>query len=233
MSLSDDIKAEVKRIFAASWDERQGQVVPEPKDLKLDNDAVKFDRATVLYADLAGSTNLVDGKQWWFAAEVYRTYLYAAAKIIRDQGGVITAYDGDRVMGIFVGDSQATPAARCALKISAAVSNIINPALSAKYPDANYTVKHVIGIDSSSIRAARIGVRGGNDLVWVGQAANHAAKLANLSGDKAVWITEAVFNRLHGDAKFGGANKDLMWAKYTWNAFGNKTIYGSNWTWAV
>jgi hypothetical protein len=52
-------------------------------------------------------------------------------------------------------------------------------------------------------------------------------------GDRVMGrITEAVFNRLHGDAKFGGANKELMWAKYTWNEFG-KTIYGSNWTWKV
>src|SRR3546814_2536981 len=30
-----------------------------------------------------------------------------AATIVRNEGGVITSYDGDRVMGVFVGESQA------------------------------------------------------------------------------------------------------------------------------
>jgi uridylate cyclase len=233
MALQDELKAEVKRIFATNWDERDGRVVPDPEDLSLDNEAVKFDRATVLYADLAGSTALVDTEAWHFAAEVYRTYLYCAAKIIRAEGGGITAYDGDRVMAVFIGDSQSTPAARCALKINYAVNNIINPALKTQYPSSDYQVKHVIGIDTSQLRAARIGVRGGNDLVWVGRTANYAAKLANLDSNKKTWITEAVFNHLHDSAKFGGQNKTLMWEKYNWNQMGGQTIYGSNWTWTI
>lgn len=231
MALADDIKAEVKRIFESAWTERDGQVVPEPANVKLDNEAVKFDRATVLYADLDGSTNLVDEKKWWFAAEVYRTYLYAAAKVIRSEDGVITAYDGDRVMAVFIGDHQSTQAARCALKINSVLKEIVNPALVAKYPSANFTVKHVIGIDTSPIRAARIGVRGGNDLVWVGRAANYAAKLANLSGKHPIWITKDVFNRLNDAAKY--TNSKLMWTEYKWNAFGDKPVYGSSWTWKI
>jgi class 3 adenylate cyclase len=179
MALEEELKAEVRRIFATNWDERDGRVVPEPEDVSLDNEAVNFERATVLYADLRGSTSLVNANHWWFAAEVYRTYLYCAAKVIRDEGGEITAYDGDRVMGLFIGDMQSTSAARCALKINYAVESIINPALEAQYTSSSYQVQHVIGIDTSPIRAARIGVRGGNDLVWVGRAANYAAKLAN------------------------------------------------------
>jgi class 3 adenylate cyclase len=133
MALIDDLNAEVKRIFATRWDERNGRVVPDQEDVSLDNEAVKFDRATVLYADLAASTILVDTKKWTFAAEVYRTYLYCAAKVIRTEGGVITAYDGDRVMAVFIGDAQSTPAARCALKINYAVDKVINPALKAQY----------------------------------------------------------------------------------------------------
>jgi class 3 adenylate cyclase len=233
MTLADEIKAEVRRIFATNWQGRDGRVVPAPENLSLDNEAVKFDRATVLYADLSQSTALVDLMQWTFAAEVYRTYLYCAAKIIRDEGGVITAYDGDRVMAVFIGDSQTTPAARCALKINYAVDKIINPALSAQYPSTDYKVAHVIGIDTSEIRVARIGVRGGNDLVWIGRAANHAAKLASLGSGMVTWITEAAFERLNDPLKFGGVNKTLMWDKYTWNAMGNQTIYGSNWTWSI
>jgi class 3 adenylate cyclase len=233
MALIDDLKDGVGGIFAESWQHRGGRVVPDPEDLALGNEAVEFDRATVLYADLVGSTDLVDTKKWHFSAEVYKTYLYCAAKLIREEGGAVTAYDGDRVMGVFIGEMQSTPAARCALKINYAVQQIINPALKAQYPNSTYTVKQRVGIDTSPIRTARTGVRGGNDLVWIGRAANHAAKLAALSGDKSTWITEDVFKQLNKVAKYGGVNDTLMWDKYTWNAMGNQTIYGSDWWWTI
>ena len=114
MSLSDTLRSEVKAIFKAQWQKRTGRLVPEPEDLALGNEAVEFDRASILYADLSGSTALVQGQSWTEAAEIYKAYLLCAAKLIRDAGGAITSYDGDRVMGIFIGNSQSTTAVRCA-----------------------------------------------------------------------------------------------------------------------
>ncbi len=233
MSLADDLKTEVKRIFRDKWETRDGEVVPDPEDLSLTNEAVHFDRATVLYADLSGSTSLVDKHKWGFAAEIYRSYLFCAAKIIREEGGTITAYDGDRVMGVFVGANQTTPAARCALKINWAVQNVVNVALKEQYPNSDYKVRQVVGIDTSEIRAARTGVRGDNDLVWVGRAANYAAKLTELNADYPTWITSAAFNRLDEVAKLGGSNKELMWKKWTWTGHDGSEIYSSTWTWKV
>jgi class 3 adenylate cyclase len=140
MALSDDLTTEVKRIFRDAWDERDGQVVPETDDVGLGNDAVVFERATVLYADLSASTSLVQSNSWQFAAEIYRTYLYCAAKLIRSMDGTITAYDGDRIMGVFIGGSQSTNAVKCALKINYAVEKIITPALEAQYPNSDYSL---------------------------------------------------------------------------------------------
>lgn len=61
MGLKEDLEAEVKKIFKEQWTTRDGNVVPEYKDLQLGNDAVKLE-GTVLYADLSGSTNMVDNK---------------------------------------------------------------------------------------------------------------------------------------------------------------------------
>ena len=97
--------------------------------MKLGNDAVKLD-ATVLYADLADSTGLVKDFTWWFAAEVYKAYLICSCHIIRQNGGVITAFDGDRVMAVYIGDGRDAAAARTGLQINYAVSNIINPKIS-------------------------------------------------------------------------------------------------------
>ena len=88
---------------------------------------------TVLYADLADSTDLVDRYKKPFAAEIYKTFLHCAAKIIRDQGGVITAYDGDRIMAVYIGNTKNTSAVKTAMKIKWAVDEIITPAKRSQY----------------------------------------------------------------------------------------------------
>src|SRR5262245_52750779 len=128
MAFADDLRKKVKEIFAAQWKTRDGNVVPEAEDVGLGNDAVKLE-GTVLYADLADSTAMVDKETASFAAEVYKTYLHCASKVIENEGGVITAFDGDRVMAVFIDDYKNTSAARCALKINYAVQDIINPAI--------------------------------------------------------------------------------------------------------
>jgi len=226
MSLSDDLKQEVATIFREPWSTRDGRKVPEPEDLKLGNDAVELD-ATVLYADLAASTGLVDGFLRPFAAEIYKSYLHTAAKIIRCEDGIITAYDGDRIMATFIGNIKNTSAARAALKINYAVKKIINPAIEAQYENATYLLKQTVGIDTSPLFVAKTGIRGSNDLVWVGRAANYAAKLCDLSPDYPTWITDSVYKKLCKSIK--SIDGKSVWEARTWKAMSGQTIYRSKW----
>src|SRR2546423_14938 len=220
MSFKTDLESEVKEIFESQWTVREGEVVPDPEDLQLGNDAVKL-HATVLYADMADSTDLVDRHKHHFAAEVYKTYLRCAAKIIKNEQGTITAYDGDRVMAVFLGTAKNTSAVRSAMKINYVVHKIINPLLKNQYPNATYQLKHVIGVDTSELFVARIGVRNDNDLVWVGRAANYAAKLCSLNGKHATFITGTVFNAMNKEVKYGGKDNSLMWEERMWTARNN------------
>lgn len=72
MALVDDLKSEVGQIFRSIWDTQKGQLIPEPEALRLDNHSKEFDSATVLYADLDGSTSMVDSMSWSVAAEIYK-----------------------------------------------------------------------------------------------------------------------------------------------------------------
>jgi class 3 adenylate cyclase len=75
-------------------------------------------------------------------------------------------------------------------------------------------------------------VRGGNDIVWVGRAANYAAKLCDLRTDGVrTWITNAVYDSLADEAKFAAGTN--MWKSYQWSQNNNQPIYGSTCTWAV
>ncbi|MFH0828765.1 MAG: adenylate/guanylate cyclase domain-containing protein [Candidatus Kerfeldbacteria bacterium] len=226
MGLSDDLKAEVAKIFRERWTERDGNKVPESQDLGLANDAVKLN-GTVLYSDLDSSTDLVARHKPQFAAEVYKTFLHCAAKIIRNEGGAVTAYDGDRVMAVFIGDTMNTDAARAALRINWARIFVINPAIKAQYATSTYQLRHVTAVDTSPLFVARTGVRGANDLVWVGPAANRAAKLSTLSADYPSRITADVYNKMLDGSKYG-PHGEPMWESATWNG---EVIYRSTWHW--
>ena len=231
MSLTEDYSKDVEEIFKQKWDTEQNETVPEPGNLRLSNGAKQLN-GTVLYADLDASTNLVDSYKPGFAAKIYKAYLSCAAKVIQAEDGVITAYDGDRIMAVYVGDEKDACAARSALKINYAVTKIINPILKERYPKTNYRVKQVVGIDTSSLFVASIGIRGSNDLVWVGRAANYAAKLCSLSPNYPSRVTEAVYNKLNDSAKYSSDGK-LMWEAVTWNDMNGIKIYRSNWQWKI
>lgn len=231
MGLKDDLAAEVKKTFATQWEVQEAESVPAPDALRLNaNHAKDLAKATVLYADLDGSTNMVDTYDWTFSAEIYKSYLRCAAQVIRSESGVITAYDGDRVMAVFTGKSKNTSAVRAALKINYAVCEIIRPAIKAQYPSKEFTLKHVVGVDSTQLRTARIGVHGDNDLVWIGRAANYAAKLTSLS-EKPTWITKAVYDNMHDEVKF--SNGTNMWEARTWKPMNDLEIYCSTYWWRI
>lgn len=230
MSLAEDLKSEVAEIFSDTWEDRDGSTVPEDNDIGLGNDAVKL-KATVLYADLADSTKLVDRYKPSFAAEIYKTFLHCAAKIIRSEGGEITAYDGDRIMAVYLGSSKNTSAVRSALKIKFAAERIISPAKQRQYSDNAYELRHTVGIDTSDLLVARTGVRGANDLVWVGRAANYAAKLSACSGVWSTYITPEVYDVLNTSARTSDGKS--MWDQLSWTEFDGRTIYGSTWWWSI
>jgi class 3 adenylate cyclase len=107
----------------------------------------------------------------------------------------------------------------------------INVALAAQYPSVSYTLSHTVGIDTSKLLVAKTGIRDNNDLVWVGAAANYAAKMAAFNDvGFPTFISEAAYKSLHESAKFGGTSRVDMWEKRTWAATG-RTVYRSSYYW--
>jgi class 3 adenylate cyclase len=231
MGLKEDLISEVNQTFATKWEEQKTTDVPDPENLQLKSNHAKYlEGATVLYADIDDSTSIVDKFKWFFSAGVYKAYLRCAGQIIRSENGTITAYDGDRIMAVFTGGSKNTNAVRAALKINYSVVDIIRPAIKNRYPKSDFLFKHVIGIDSSQLHTARIGVHGDNDLVWIGRAANYAAKLCTLS-DKPVWITNAVYDKMSKEVKF--SNSINMWTPHKWTAMNEMEIFATTYHWKL
>lgn len=221
------IHDDVRGIFKSAWTETKGQVVPKSEDLGLSNVGRSIS-ATILYADIDGSTQIVDRYDAKFAAEVYKAFLLCATRVIRLNGGEVRSFDGDRVMGVFIGDSKNSDAAKTGLQINYLVKKAINPALKDQYTSSKFSLRHTVGIDTSEMLVVRSGIRNNNDLVWVGSAANNAARMNSLSSDFATRLTPAVYKKLNEKSKFGGNPRRNMWTSADWNG---QTIYRSSWTW--
>lgn len=233
MALLDDLQVAVRRFFRDAWDESEGTAVPDAEDVRLYNHGVRLN-AVVLYADIAESTKMVDEQLATFAAEVYKSFLYCAARIIVQRGGVVTAYDGDRIMGVFVGDAKNSSAARAALNINHAAQKVVMPALRDVYDDDDFVLRHCVGVDASELLVARTGVRGANDLVWVGRAANYAAKFSALrvGGYRSI-ISKRVYDNLNKTSKYSTKNGEDRWESLDDEVMAGVKLYGSTWWWSV
>lgn len=214
MPLKDELVGRVTELAGKQWTITDGRVVPNTDTgaLTFYNSGIRID-ACVLYADIHKSTAMVDSLPDTRAAELYKSFLYCAAKIVRSNNGEITAYDGDRIMAIYVGADQADRAIKTAFELYWSVVNVINPAFVNAYSALMpYTLKHTVGIDKSVLLAAKTGARNDSDIVWVGPAANHASKLNSFDGLDITYptrISEAVWNAASLGSRFN--NGEAMW----------------------
>ena len=235
MSLSDDIKTDVQGFIDTPWNIRKGQVVPSSTSVALAGGAVELD-ATFLYADLADSSKMAKELDRRVAAKIMKSFLATSCRLIKSLGGTIQSFDGDRVMGIFVGSSKNSDAAKCALQINYVVKNVIKTEFEKKYEsvrNASFRIKHGVGVDTGTVITVRAGVRGSNDLIWIGRAPNLAAKLSDLrESPHHTFITASVYNMLNDDSKYGGQNNENMWESRIWKFLGDSIrVYRSSWRW--
>jgi class 3 adenylate cyclase len=229
MALADDITSDVNGVLNQTWNMRDGQVVPDTIDVALAGGGVNL-KATVLYADLADSTGLA----MWdrrVAARVFKAFLAASTRIIRAQNGEIRSFDGDRVMGIFVGDYKNSSAAKSALRINWMFTNVLKPKFEAKYEafrNGTHKLDYSTGIDTSEVLAVRGGIRDNNDLIWVGRAPNVAAKLCGIrETNYRSYMTGDVYDKINEEAKiYQGRN---MWEERTWPNGPVVRIFRSSW----
>ena len=184
----------------------------------------------MLYADLVDSTALA---MWdsQVTARICKAFLGGVTRLIRGQGGDVRSFDGDRVMGVFLGDRKNTSAALCALQINWMFTQLLKPRFEARYEklrDGTYKLAHCTGVDLSEVLTVRAGIRNNNDLIWIGRAPNVAAKLSALrEAPHHSFISGDVYDMLHDDAKlWQGQN---MWEQRSWSSGPINRVYRSGW----
>lgn len=230
-----DLESEVQSVIDTLWNKRASKNVPETQNVALSGGAVEIE-ATFLYADLANSSKMAKELDIRIAAKILKSFHLTACKIIKQHGGIIQSFDGDRVMGVFTGGTKNTSAVKSALKINYAVQKIIKPKFEKKYEtvrNASFSIQHGTGLDTGKILTVRAGAHGNNDLIWIGRAPNLAAKLSDVrSSPYYTHITASVYNKLLDSAKYGGKDDRHMWESCNWKFLNqNISVYRSSWHW--
>jgi class 3 adenylate cyclase len=233
MGSAGDLKSSIATTLSATWDMRDGTVVPRTDDVKLANGAVKL-TATFLYADLVHSTTLAQVFDRRVAAKIVRCFLSSVTRLIKERGGEVRSFDGDRVMGVFVGKAKNTSAALCALNIAYVVEKLLRPMAEEEYPSLKakgFVIRHCAGVHSGEALVVRGGVRGDNDLVFIGSPPNLAAKLSEVRRTGAYsYITQSVHDHMHESARLSKDKSQSRWTRETRQLNGvNLTCYRSGW----
>jgi adenylate cyclase len=233
MALKDELCEAVDGILGKRFEEREGQKIPTSEDVTLSNGAVKLD-AAFLYADLAGSGLIAKACPWDTTAKVIRAYLDCATRIIRNHGGAIRSFDGDRVLGVFIGEYKRTNAVKSALKIQWVTENIIQKEAVARFNSIRNNevkIRQACGVDVGTARAVRAGIRNNNDLIWIGRAPSLAAKFSDIRAyPYCTFVSKDVYSRIADEAKFSdGVN---MWEQRSLEFAGaTETCYRSSYLW--
>lgn len=235
MTFKDDLVSARDSIVDTSFTVRNGTVVPTTTDVGYD-EAVKL-AVTYLYADMADSSGLVAVSPKETVGKILRLYLDLSVRIIRRNGGHVRSFDGDRVMGIFIGDKRYDDAVKSAMQIKWACSDLIQPKIKEKYKsirETGWVLRTGCGIASGDALIVRGGVRkSSSDLVSVGVAPNLAAKLSDVRKEPYnVRIGAGTYKQLSDKArlskgtdmwdgtyklKVGGKSYDYYRSSYHWS----------------
>jgi adenylate cyclase len=220
LGFKEDCEAAVKDILTTPFDTRLGREVPTSEKVKQKDGGVYLLDVAYLYVDMADSTGMAKYFGPQDAARIIRAFLAAVCRVVRDRGGAIRSFDGDRVMAIFMGDDAAHQAVDAALRVTWVVKDVVhsrllleNETYADNWGNGVWELKHRSGVDVGMAFVVRAGVRGDNDLVSIGDPPNIAAKLSDYKSKRGATtiITERVWEKLPYDDCFTEAG-DAKWS---------------------
>ena len=232
LAVKDELESTVNTMMVSSWSVREGREIPDTSSIGLStNTGVTLD-ATYLYADLAKSSFFGQSLHPVDAAKIIKSFLHCCSVLVREHGGEIKSFDGDRVMGVYFGAEKEMRAARTAFKINWIVQEIISDKASrwVDWPEKPVEITHATGIATGKALMIRGGVRGDNDIASIGSAPNLAAKLSDERSDKGrTFVCSETWMKLYGDTD-ADALGNKRWTTFDLIEVGGRihSYYGSN-----
>lgn len=205
MALLEELNGKIDAYVKQPYEIEETTIVPDTDTAKLTfgNKGLTCEYA-FLFMDIRKSSQLHEQYGFTKAAKIYQSFHDINVRVIEENSGSVRAFDGDRVMGVFVGASKNSNAVKAAMQIQWAIRNILNPKLETKITCGG-------GIDSGKILVTKIGKgrnKNNNDLVWIGKADNYASHLANEAKNTIIISTNS-YDVLVADRKVSDGKN--MW----------------------
>lgn len=236
MSLLDDLNAKVTEYTSGNYTTVKKTSVPNPESIPLGNHAAQLEAVT-LFIDVRQSSDITNAFRRQTAAKMMKAYFSGAVKIINAQNGYVRSFNGDGMLAIFMGDARADNAVRAAMKLRWFVNNILEVKFRKYFANNTTALGGALnfsigcGIDEGTIYAVRVGIKGTNDVAWVGRCTNTSAKLSAVTD--AVAITRSVYQMLSNDTLFSSGVH--MWSAESFHTFGGvqRAVRATTYTWKV
>lgn len=224
----------VEEAFKTEYQIKHGKTIPKITDLPLGNFGRVID-ISVLFVDIRYSTKIVSAVRHTTAAKMFKAFMKGIANIATVGGGKIRAFNGDGVLVVFYGANGPAQAVKVAGQISWFLTEVLKKRLDKILQqnqilhDNKIYFDFGIGIDYGEVLVVRGGVKGlnNNDLVWVGNVPNYAAKISHLSRKNYhIHITKNVYQSLSDEqANVAGVN---LWTQVKAKEFINVGLYKSD-----
>lgn len=215
MTLLDDVKNSVTTHMAGKYETFQPRGIPEPQDIPQGPRAALL-TATSLFIDLRQSSDITNAFRRQTAAKMLKAYFSGSVRIINANNGSVRSFNGDGMLALFRGDQRSSNAVKAAMQTKWFVAEVLQPRFEQYFQNNRSSFGSSLGfnigcgLDDGDIYAVKVGIRGTNDVAWVGRCTNTSAKLANLAEPpQNIWITREVYARLIDNRKRSGGTN--MW----------------------
>jgi class 3 adenylate cyclase len=227
MSQHQEVSDAVAGYLQGDYQTTRLQDVPLPENIPLGNSAAELE-ATTLFLDVRQSSDITNSFRRQTAAKMMKAYFSGSVKIINSNKGYVRSFNGDGMLALFMGDRRSNNAVRAAMQVKRFVLNVLEPQFRRYFANNQQALGRALdfsvgaGLDEGTILAVRVGIKGTNDVAWVGRCTNTSAKLSNITrSPQNIAITRAVYERLDDDRKF--SNGTHVWSDEQLHEFGGVT----------
>lgn len=159
-----------------------------PSDFALENDKwVQVDDVVCVYFDLTSSTNILKKYGDEISVKIFDSYIKSATRIFKNFECSYLDIQGDGGFALFSGDKHIQRAMVSAITLKTLLSRSYSGNLNdlVKKMKSKINLSSKIGVHIGKILAKKSGIRGENEILWLGDLVSIASKICGLKYEKS------------------------------------------------
>lgn len=184
--LEDEIFEEIGEKLDMDFDIVKKKEIPS--NFKLENDEwAQVDDVVCVYFDLSSSTNILRDYGDEISVKIFDSYIKSATRIFKNFECSYLDIQGDGGFALFSGDKHIQRAMVSAITLKTLLSKSYSGNLNdlVKKTKSKINLSSRIGVHIGKILAKKSGIRGENEILWLGGLVSVASKICGLKRENA------------------------------------------------